>query len=280
VWREGGKLLADFSDVPRALYDAIKAGLYKFVSVELSQESGGGDATTTPRWMLDAAALLGADLPAVSTLKDLQSLTMTAARGGLRPAATFALTRAAGEHFNQSSRSKAEMDEIAELKAKLAAAEAETVKMRTEAQKERVERKRSEITAQFTAAVDAGRVLPRVQHRFTASRYFTDDAEVLKFTAEDIEREIKDHEVPEAERKATGKGAAQNKQSGDDDARFSALPPDLKVVELREKYAADHHLDLRKEEDFDHATKSVFRRHPEVAKAYFNMPNAAAQTGG
>ena len=66
VWREGAKLLADFSDMPAAVYDAIKAGLYKFISVELSKDvqTAGGLRS----WALDAAALLGADIPAVGTL--------------------------------------------------------------------------------------------------------------------------------------------------------------------------------------------------------------------
>ena len=73
IYREGDRLLADFTDLPRVLYDAIKAGRYKFTSVELLR-----DAIFQGKefpWVLSAVALLGADLPAVSNLKDLQALT-------------------------------------------------------------------------------------------------------------------------------------------------------------------------------------------------------------
>ena len=83
VWREGQKLLADFTGIPRVVYDAIKAGLYKFVSVELLRDVQAG--TRLIPWTLDAAALLGATPPAVGTLRDLQSLTMAR-----RPALRFA----------------------------------------------------------------------------------------------------------------------------------------------------------------------------------------------
>lgn len=74
VYREGHKLLADFTDIPKAVYDAIKAGLYKFVSVELLRDVKAG--TREIPYVLDAVALLGATPPAVGTLRDLQSLTM------------------------------------------------------------------------------------------------------------------------------------------------------------------------------------------------------------
>lgn len=83
VYREGTKLLADFVDVPSQVYQAIKSGLYKFVSVELLKDVQAG--TRLIPWTLDAVALLGATAPAVGTLADLQSLTM--ARRATFPAA-------------------------------------------------------------------------------------------------------------------------------------------------------------------------------------------------
>lgn len=70
VYRDGRKLLADFIDMPTSIYEMVKAGLYKFVSVELAKNVLAG--TREIPWVLDAVALLGADQPAVGTLKDLQ----------------------------------------------------------------------------------------------------------------------------------------------------------------------------------------------------------------
>jgi hypothetical protein len=74
VYREGKKLLADFTGIPTAVFEAIKAGLYKFVSIELLRDVQAGNRRIP--WTLDAVALLGATPPAVGTLRDLQSLTM------------------------------------------------------------------------------------------------------------------------------------------------------------------------------------------------------------
>jgi hypothetical protein len=75
VYRKGSKLLADFADVPTVVYESIKKGLYKFVSVELLGDVQAGNRRIP--WVLDAVALLGASQPAVGTLADIQQLTMS-----------------------------------------------------------------------------------------------------------------------------------------------------------------------------------------------------------
>jgi hypothetical protein len=73
LWRDGDKLRADFSDVPTVIYNAIRAGNYKFVSIEILQDAKTADGQTFP-WALDAIALLGSDPPAVKDLESLQKL--------------------------------------------------------------------------------------------------------------------------------------------------------------------------------------------------------------
>jgi hypothetical protein len=74
VWREGKKLLADFMDVPREVYDLVKAGAYKFVSVELLRNAEFNGAVYTH--LLDRVALLGKDRPAVTVLEPLKASRM------------------------------------------------------------------------------------------------------------------------------------------------------------------------------------------------------------
>lgn len=268
VWRDGEKLLADFVDLPSAVYSAISSGLYKFVSVELSPDvntSGG-----LRRWALDAVALLGADIPAVSTLKDLQALTMSA-RGGLRPAAMFSLTQA-----NRSGDRKTMSDEkeLAELRAKFAATEAENLRLKNAAEAaekaaaaERVKAHREKLVAKFDEAVRAERILPAVQHKFTKSRWFEDDVEVMKITTDEAEAIIKESETPKKQ------GGGQSRMSGNEDARFAALSPDAKIAEHVQDYADEHQLDLRDPAQYDRAVKATFRRNPDLAKTYINMPH-------
>lgn len=62
--KKGNKIIADFSDVPAIVVKAIKNKLYNKVSIELSHSKHFGYYAT-------ALSLLGADLPAVKTLQDL-----------------------------------------------------------------------------------------------------------------------------------------------------------------------------------------------------------------
>ena len=74
VWRSGSKLMADFAGVPHQVYESIRKGFYKFVSVELLPDVQ-MEGQSFP-FVLSAVALLGADRPAVSGLKSLQELLM------------------------------------------------------------------------------------------------------------------------------------------------------------------------------------------------------------
>jgi hypothetical protein len=70
--REGATLLADLRDVPKRIADLINAKAYSKVSAEIyfNLRHGG---QRLPR-VLKAIALLGADLPAVSSLADIEAL--------------------------------------------------------------------------------------------------------------------------------------------------------------------------------------------------------------
>ena len=84
VYREGSKLLADFSDVPTIVFEAIKKKLYRTISIELLFNVD--DDGRKFNLILDAVALLGADRPAVGTLADLDKLlaSRTKLSGGRR----------------------------------------------------------------------------------------------------------------------------------------------------------------------------------------------------
>ena len=60
------KVVADFNNVSPIIYRCIEGGMYTNVSAELEFSRGIG-------WYISAVALLGADIPAVKTLADLQA---------------------------------------------------------------------------------------------------------------------------------------------------------------------------------------------------------------
>ena len=67
---QGGKLLADFRDMPKAVFEAIKNKRYRTVSSEIWWNFP-DNGRKFPR-VLKAVALLGADIPAVTTLKPIE----------------------------------------------------------------------------------------------------------------------------------------------------------------------------------------------------------------
>lgn len=72
VRRVGSKLVADFVDIPKKIYQLIKNNAYRKVSCEIYNNIQ-IDGKKYPK-MLGAVALLGADLPGVMNLNDILSL--------------------------------------------------------------------------------------------------------------------------------------------------------------------------------------------------------------
>lgn len=72
LYRDGDKLLADFVKVPARVGDIIAAGGYDKVSSEIYFDKE-IDGTTYPR-VLRAVSFLGADLPAVKTIKSISDV--------------------------------------------------------------------------------------------------------------------------------------------------------------------------------------------------------------
>ena len=72
--RAGDKILVDIKEVPKVLYQLIKNGAYKRISSEIL--AGYTEPSTKKKYnkVLSAIAFLGADLPAVTNLKDIAAL--------------------------------------------------------------------------------------------------------------------------------------------------------------------------------------------------------------
>lgn len=75
IFREGEKLLANFSNVPDAVVDLIRQKRFTNVSVEIVPNLEFGGKTFSQ--VLTAVALLGAEMPAISGLKDLAAALFT-----------------------------------------------------------------------------------------------------------------------------------------------------------------------------------------------------------
>ncbi len=72
--RAGDKILVDIKEVPRVLYQLIKNGAYKRISSEILTDYAEPSTKKIYKKVLSAIAFLGADLPAVTNLKDIAAL--------------------------------------------------------------------------------------------------------------------------------------------------------------------------------------------------------------
>lgn len=109
VYRKGEKLLASFKDVPEIVYNAIKKGNYKRVSSEIIWDYKSNLLGKVYKRVLAGVALLGADMPAVTNLKDLEAYR----DNGVIKCYTFHLQN----NIIQGGRiNMAELDTVAKLK--------------------------------------------------------------------------------------------------------------------------------------------------------------------
>lgn len=163
LYVDGDVLRADFEDVPKVVYEAITAGLYRQVSIEMSFDKSIG-------WYLTGVALLGADLPAVRGLPDLQEYL--AARGITGTPGTLATAEQVDAMFSaadprldgqppRQDKEKNSMDEkeFADMKVRLAEAEAakqkaeaDAAKFKADAERQAEEARKQAMEAAFAAA--------------------------------------------------------------------------------------------------------------------------------
>lgn len=200
IWRDGNRVLADFSSVPGTLLDMIKRRLYNSLSIELFQsyEFEG----TVYRNVLAAVAILGAELPAVKGLKELSAslfddtsterIALTEHEGEPMPATYTqeqldALVEAAVAKARAAF--KAETDAaVVKLQADLTDLQAQVTE-----QKQRAERAEVALTtfredaakARVVGAVDAlikeGRLLPKEKDAVIAFAQSLDAKSKIKF---------------------------------------------------------------------------------------------------
>jgi len=70
----GNKILVDIKEVPKVLYNLVKNGAYKRISSEILYDYTEPSTKKKYAKVLSAIAFLGADLPAVTNLKDIAAL--------------------------------------------------------------------------------------------------------------------------------------------------------------------------------------------------------------
>jgi hypothetical protein len=161
---KGEKIVADLTNIPNVLMTAIEKGLYRQVSVELGSTKDIGPHVT-------GLAILGADLPAVKTLKDLDlyfsgnAENVDTIEGGL----SLCFTEPKLNGVLDMTTEKQEFDfeaRFAEREKELQKREAAIAAYETKLQEEKLEglfsSKQGEFLELFEAQVKEGKLMPHV----------------------------------------------------------------------------------------------------------------------
>lgn len=267
---EMNKLIADVIDVPDIVMKAISKKLYRNVSVELDFDVSYKNQPFPI--VLSGVALLGADIPAVSSLNDLTHYLGRDTDFSVGRQAVFSAI--AGNKQGDSDMDKIQelTEQVADLTLKLAtftanaatmsaektALEAQVAKFQAEAKaadekavKTRIDAKRKEVTDILEDGVKSEAITPALRTQYTKMLRIEDDAALDMLDVADV--------------KALTVGGKKfsrehTKQGGEEKGD---LRPDQQVAkEIAEVQATNATL------SFAAAQKIVFDRNPELARAY------------
>lgn len=277
VWVEGTKLMAEFSDVPSVVMNAIKKKLYRKVSIELDIDVNHKGKSYD--YVLSGVALLGADIPAVSTLADLDSfMARRAAFSSGRRAAFSAiagLNQSGDDNMEQLEKLTKQVADLtaanatltaqisqltlskADADAKLAAFQKAETERTAEAHKALMSAKRTEAVKLFDDAIKAGTCTPAQKASFCKVLRLDDDAALAALSLDDVKAL-----VPATKQNFSQHGHGQGHDGGDDEASKDA---GALVVEK-----ANALLAKGEAKTFNAAMQMVFTADPALARRYLN----------
>jgi hypothetical protein len=244
LWRQGRRLMADFTGLPSAVYNSIRNGLHKYVSIELLRDAE-FQGKKYPA-VLDAVALLGADIPAVANLDDLQRLAHTRSITGTRLAFSrdFALPEdqpAAEDPAIQKLR-----NQITQLSTQLDAVKAERDALKAE--REVFARKGADALAKahsreifkaFEDAVLSGRLTPAARDKLIKFKNLREPASCMKFSRDELELWLSEQARGHAPGAVTAKLRTASGVAGSQDE-----PVDELMALTRQKFASGGFSDI------------------------------------
>jgi hypothetical protein len=258
---EGDKLIADVSDIPSVVMSAMDKKLYRNVSVELDFNVKYKNQEFP--LVLSGIALLGADIPAVNTLKDLTHYLGRSAEFSAGSRAVFSAI--AGEVRGENEMDLKELqDKIVALTADNATlkAEIETFKAaaklaETAAKAEKIKAKRAEVTQVLEDGVATEAITPAVREKYSKLLKVDNDEAVMALDVAEV-------------RDLVGKGRKElTRTQGKEDAQHAAddsRPADVVVAEKVQEI-----IDKKEAPDFMTAQAILFRRDPKLARRYITM---------
>ena len=240
IYTVGSKLLADFKELPKKVYEAIKRGNYKRVSSEIYWNYRADDKSFNR--VLKAVALLGAEIPAVTNLESITGLYKKEVGTG---DVKLHYNGKESEIMEETHENLVPVEEHEKALEDLRLEKEEVIK---EFAMHKQELKKQQIATYMKELKDEGKVLPAYSNEVEALLSTATDEKVYKFSQEDKEVELSQFELVQK--------------------IFSNLPKVVEFAELSETDTKNYEV-----VDYDNAGAEVDRRvkiylDKELAKDY------------
>jgi len=217
------KLMAKLADVPEVVYSAATKGLYRKVSIEL--EFDVKHKGVMYPYVMTGIALLGADLPAVNTLADLNAYM---GRDSLVAASRAAFSAVSGNLPEKGETTMAEIDDkelqrLRDLAAKAESAEATLATFTANQQAKETKTARDAVNARLDKAVTDMQITPAQRASFAKVLRVDDDEAVRGINVADVEALLPEKAVVEGDTGAGGRTFGRQGQPDTDGTTDDAL---------------------------------------------------------
>ena len=226
IYTVGSKLLADFKELPKKVYEAIKRGNYKRVSSEIYWNYRADDKSFNR--VLKAVALLGAEIPAVTNLDSITGLYKEVGTGDVK----LHYNGKESEIMEEKHENLVPVEEHEKALEDLRLEKEEVIK---EFAAHKQELKKQQIVTYMKELKDEGKVLPAYSNEVEALLSTATDEKVYKFSQDDKEVELSQFELVQK--------------------IFSNLPKVVEFAELSENDTKNYEV-----VDYDNAGAEVDRR--------------------
>jgi len=265
------KIMALFEDVPEIVYKAFETKLYKNVSIELAM--GVDYKGNHYPYVLSGVALLGADIPAVNTLSDLQAYMSSDFSIEKRAAFTAVQTKqtysSKGDDMDDKERIasleaqvknfQSEIDRLSSdlVKAQTNLAE-NKAKFRALEQAEEVRKegeKRNLMETQLNSMVQGGKISPAMRDEFMRDYDDAGDKEIVMSAVSMLQRTVENSPAYFGREQAREKARREIDES-------DKSASDILAQRTRE-YMVKHG-----EKNFTAAKRAVMGADPELAERY------------
>jgi acylphosphatase len=255
IYKVGSKLVADFKELPKKVYDAIKRGNYKRVSSEIYWNYKANGSTFNR--VLKAVALLGADIPAVTNLESIEGLYSNMGTGEVK------------YHYNgkesEIMEEKHDTISIDEHNEKLAQLQQEKEEVMKEYQAHKDEIKKSKIASYMEELKAEGKILPVQSKEVEALLTTATDEKVYSYSQDEKEVSLSQFELLTKVLDANPKLVefAEVSEEGE-----TVLAESYDNAGLEVDRRAKLYLDQKKAENYGEAIKAVLAADEELAEKY------------